>query len=122
MIPYIDAQLSIWGKWSMARASKGLGYPSTCPMFKDARHGGAFGSLPPLGVALDSSDMIHDTDAAVRRLSDDYRSLAIEFYVHHRRGVELSKSLGVSRSRLYERLHALHQTMLGLLNDVVAGC
>lgn len=122
MIPYIDTQLSIWGKWSMARASKGLGYPSTCPMFKDARHGGAFGSLPPLGVSLDSIDTIEDTDKAVRRLSEDNRTLAIEFYVHHRSGVDLAKQLGVSRSRLYERLHSLHQSMLGLLNNVVAGC
>ena len=120
MISYIDTQLSIWGKWSMARASKGLGYPSTCPMFKDARHGGAFGSLPPLGVSLDSVDTIRDTDEAVRRLSDDYRCLAIEFYVHRVSGVEMADRLGISRKSLYQRLDRLHQSMLGLLNDVVS--
>ena len=122
MIPYVDARLSIWGKWSAAKASKGIGFSSTCPMFKDARHGGAFGSHPPMGVQVDSLDNIRDTDAAVQRLSNEYRCLAIEFYVHHRSGVDLARSLGLSRQRLYERLHALHQTMLGLLNDVVAGC
>jgi hypothetical protein len=122
MIPYIDAQLSIWGKWSMARSAKGLGFPSICPMFKDARHGGAFGSNPPMGVSLDSMDQILDTDKAVSRLNDEYRCLAIEFYAHQRSGVDLAKSLGLSRKSLYQRLDNLHVSMLGLLNDVVAGC
>jgi len=120
VIPYVDSQLAIWGKWTMARASKGLGYPSVCPMFKDARHGGAFGSAPPVGVTLDSIDHILDTDAAVQRLSDDYRRLAIEFYAHRCTAVEISARLGIGRQRLYERLHAMHQSLLGHINDVVA--
>ena len=39
LIPAIDTILSRWGRWVIKSDSKGLGYPSTCPMFRDFRSG-----------------------------------------------------------------------------------
>lgn len=121
MISYIDTQLSIWGKWSIAKASKGIGFSATCPMFKDVRPSGVFASQPPMGVTVDSLDDILSTDAAVQRLSNDQRRLAVEFYVIGGKGGDVAVRLGLERRTLYNRLQALHQAVLGHLNDVVAG-
>lgn len=121
MIPYIDTQLSIWGKWSVSRASKGLGYAATCPMFKDIRHGGVFGSQPPMGVTVDAIGDILSTEAAVQRLEQDQRQLAIEFYIMGGKGCEIAGRLGIAKRTLYDRMQGLHQAVLGHLNDVVAG-
>lgn len=120
MIPYVDTELSIWGKWVIAKSSKGIGYSPVCPMFKDSRHSGGYGSNPPLGAGI--GDNILDTDAAVQRLGHDLRRLCVEYYVVGGKGVEVARRLGIARQRLYERVHALHQELLGHLNDVAAGC
>lgn len=122
MIPYIDMQLSIWGKWAVSRATKGIGYPSTCPMFKDAVRKGIYNSAPPLGVSIDAADNILDTDAAVQRLTPAEKVLAVEFYQIGGTATATADRLGIARQRLYDRLHAMHQSVLGHLNDVVAGC
>ena len=122
MIPYVDTELAIWGKWVVAKASKGIGYSPICPMFKDARHSGCYGSNPPVGAAIGSMDNVLDTDAAVQRLGVDQRKLCVEYYVVGGKAVEVAGRLGIARQRLYERVHALHQSMLGHLNDVAAGC
>jgi hypothetical protein len=36
-------------------------------------------------------------------------------------GVDIARRMGITRKELYERIHAMHQRVLGLLNDVVAG-
>lgn len=122
MIPYIDTQLSIWGRWSVARASRGLGFSPVCPMFKQARYGGGFGSAVPVGVAVDCVDNIHDTDTAVSRMSVDQKRLCVEYYVVGGKGNEVAARLGVARRTMFDRLHCMHQALLGHLNDVAAGC
>jgi hypothetical protein len=119
MIEYIHVQLSIWGKAQMADARKGLGYASVCPMFQDARHGGSYGSRPPLGVTLTARENINDTDRAVARLDAPMRQLVVEMYLIRGTGDQVARRMGIARQRLYERLDVLHATMLGLLQDVV---
>lgn len=121
MIPYVGTQLSIWGKWVVAKSSKGIGYAAICPMFKDQRHGGVYASQPPMGVTVDGMDNILDTDKAVQRLDQVQRQLAYEFYVRSGKGVEVAARLGIAKRTLYDRIAALHQSMLGHLNDVAAG-
>ena len=121
MIDYIHAQLSIWGKAQLSDARKGLGYASVCPMFRDVKHGGVYGSAPPLGVSMTSRENIEDTDNAIARLPIAQRHLAVEMYVIGGTGDQVAARLGIVRQRLYERLHALHQEVLGLTLDVVAG-
>jgi len=91
-------------------------------MFVGARFDGIYGSKPPVGVEVCGDDHVQDTDAAVNRLDVTMRKLAIEYYVVGGSAVDVSRRLGVARQRMYERLHALHQSVLGHLNDVVAGC
>lgn len=120
MIEYINVQLSIWGKAAVRRGSFGLGYPSVSPMFRDASHGGAYGSREPLGV----SDAIYvdETDRAVQRLCQADQALCVEFYQRGGTAVEIARRLGIARQRLYERLDQVHRLVLGYLNDIAAGC
>lgn len=122
MIPYIDAQMSAWGRWVVRRSSRGLGFPGVCPMFRDSRFGGAYGASPPPGVVIGDISDILDTDAAVQRLDAPSRSLATEYYVVGGKGLDVAARLGIARRTMYDRIHALHQAMLGHLNDVAAGC
>ena len=122
MIDYVNVQLSAWGKWSARNASKGMGYSPICPMFKQAQHGGAFGSSIPVGVDVSGMDHIRDTDEAVRRLDSASRALCIECYVVRGSSEEIAHRMGVTKKTIYNRIDALHQKVLGLLNDVVAGC
>jgi len=122
MIEYVHTQLSIWGRWSGRKERSAIGYPSVSPMFMGARFGGVYGSRPPVGVEVCGSDHVQDTDAAVQRLAQDHRRLVVEYYVVGGTGADVARRLGIARQRLYERLHSLHQVVLGHLNDVVAGC
>lgn len=122
MIDYIHTQLSLWGKAQLSDARKGLGFANVCPMFRDVKHGGVYGSSPPLGVSMTARDNIDDTGAAVQRLGVVQRQLVVEYYVIGGTGDAIASRLGIGRQRLYERLHVLHQDVLGLLNDVCAGC
>lgn len=119
MIEYIHTQLSLWGKSQMDGARKSLGFSSECPMFKGVRYGGGYASRPPIGVTLTAREDIDDTDRAVSRLDAPMRKLVVEFYVIGGKGEEVARRLGIKRQRLYDRLHALHAVMLGLIQDVV---
>lgn len=118
MIPYVDTQLAIWGKAQSREASKGLGFSSVCPMFRDMKHGGVYGSAVPIGIA--SREHITDTGKAIARLQVEERQFVWEFYVIGGKAVEIAERLGMQRQRLYEKLHVIHAKVLGLLNDVVA--
>lgn len=121
MIDYVNVQLSAWGKWSARNASKGLGYSPICPQFKQVQYGGAFGSSVPVGIDVSGTDHIRDTDEAVRRLDEESRALCVEFYIVSGSGEEIAHRMGIAKRTLYDRVHVLHQRVLGLLNDVVAG-
>ncbi len=121
MIEYVHVQLSIWGRWERTRTSAGLGYSKVSPMFRDARHGGSYASQPPAGVSIDAAQEVHDTAAAVARLGLEHRRLAIEYYVIGGTAVQVAGRVGCGRQRLYERLTALQASVLGHINDVVAG-
>lgn len=121
MIDYVHTQLSIWGKWVVRSESRALGYPSVCPMFKDIRHGGGYGSSVPVGVSIADESYVSDTDEAVKRLRIEHRRLIVEFYVVGGRSVEIAARVGVTKKRLYELLDVAHQQVLCNMNDVVAG-
>lgn len=106
----------------MRKSTAGLGYPSVSPMFMAARFCGSYGSKPPAGVEVCSDDHVHDTDAAVGRLSKEKKNLCVEYYVVGGKGCEVASRLGIAKRTLYDRLDSLHAEMLGHMNDVVAGC
>lgn len=121
MIEYIHTQLSIWGKWRIRQESKGIGYPTFSPMFRDMPRGDGFGSATPAGVAIDSAEYARDTDEAVSRLRPDHRTLCFEMYVVQGTCVEVAARLCMPKKRLYETLHAVQQEVMGHLNDIAAG-
>lgn len=120
MIPYIDVQLSVWGKWAVRNSSKGLGYPSVSPMFKDAQHGGTYGSQLPPGVS--DCEYVRETDLAVQRLAELDRALVVEFYQVRGTAADIASRLGIARRTMYDRLDAVHRAVMGHLNDLAAGC
>lgn len=120
MIEYINVQLSIWGKWAVRQNSNGLGYPSISPMFSQAQHGGSYSGQTPFGVC--ECERIRETDLAVQRLPDADRALCVEFYQRGGTAVSIAGRLGIARQRLYERLDAVHRSVMGHLNDIAAGC
>jgi transposase InsO family protein len=117
MIQYIDVQLSIWGKWAVAQAQRSVGYPSICPMFRDMKHGGVYGSTVPRGV----SEYVCDTDAAVKRLQPDLQALAVEVYQRGGKMVEIARRIDVPIRSFYAKLDTLHREVMGHLNDIAAG-
>lgn len=118
MIDHVNALLSAWGKWAVRCETAGLGYPSVSPMFQQMQHGGAYRSREPIGC----SDYVHDTDAAVQRLDPEDRKLCREMYKIGGTTVAIASRLGMARQRFYERLHVVHQRVLGHLLDIEAGC
>lgn len=122
MIEYVHVQLSAWGRRTRRESDRALGYPKHCPMFNMSRFDGAYGSRLPAGIEVSSDDHVQDTDAAVKRLSTDQVAVVMAYYVHQTTASELARNMGIARQRFYERLHSIHQSVLGHLNDVVAGC
>ena len=122
MIDYIHVQLTLWAAAQRQDARKGLGYASVCPMFRDVKHGGVYGSAPPVGVmTITAKENVADTAAAVARLDAPARQLVAEYYLVGGTGDEIAARLGLARRTLYDRLHMLHQALLGLIQDVIAG-
>lgn len=122
MIPYIHTQLAAWGRHVVRASIRGLGFPSTSPMFRDAPPSVGFGSAAPVGVRIGGQEDIDDMDKAVKRLSRQDQSFVVEYYVAGGSAVDIAARLSISRQSLYRRLDSLHCALLGLLNDVVAGC
>lgn len=118
MIDYVNVQLSIWGKWAVARHSKGLGFPAVSPMFQQVKHGGGQGSSEPRGVC----EYADETDRAVQRLAAPDQALCVEVYQRGGSVVAIAARLGIARQRFYERLDAVHRAVLGHLNDIATGC
>lgn len=118
MIDYVNVQLSIWGKWAVARSTHGLGYPRVSPMFQQMQHGGVYRSREPAGVC----EYVQDTDQAVQRLSAEDRVLCVEFYQRGGTGAAVARRLGLARRTLYNRIDSIHCAVLGHLNDIAAGC
>lgn len=117
MIRYIDVQLAIWGKWAVAQASRSVGYPSVSPMFRDMKHGGVYGSAPPVGVM----EHVGDTAEAVARLDKAGQQLCVEVYQVGGAAAKVAYRLGIAPRTLYDRLDAVHRAVMGHLNDIAAG-
>ena len=107
----------------MARQQDGgVGWPTRSAMFRDSPAGTAPAvSKPPVGVGCGAGEC-EQTDAAIRRLNEADRMLVREVYVVGGKTVEIAERLGWHRQRVPERLGAMHQRLLGHLNDVAAGC
>ena len=118
MTPYVEIQLSMWGKWAARQAAGALGYPGTSPMFRDIQISNVHTSREPVGVA----DYVQDTDKAVRRLGQQMRALAVEVYQIGGTQNQVGLRMGISQSRVSVLLRQLHHEVLGHLNDIAAGC
>lgn len=113
MIARIDVMLHAWGRWAMAQVQRSVGYPSICPMFKDAG-GGAYGSGIPAGV---SEYDLKDIDAAVRALPIVHRTVVMAHYQHAGSFRETAKKCGIGRGMLNRFLTESHFAIDRWLSD-----
>lgn len=116
MIPYIDMQLNVWGRWALRQERGALGYPSVSQMFREARCGGSYKSREPFGI----DEYVGDTDLAVRRLNEADRQLCVQRYQLGGTADEVSARMGIGKSTLFRRIDAVHQALMGLMNDIAA--
>lgn len=91
-------------------------------MFRDFRGGAGYRSEVPHGVACCSGQSVEDTDAAVARLAERDKRLVFEYYVRGGKSGDIAGRLGIAKRTLFDRVHAMHQVVLGHLGDVAAGC
>lgn len=91
----VEILLSAWGKWAVRIETKAIGYPSTSPMFREARFGKGFGSSEPIGI---SDDDMKAVDKAVQTLPVILRATLNEFYKRQCSIRELSLHLGCDKN------------------------
>lgn len=91
----VEVLLSAWGKWAVRIETKSIGYPSTSPMFREARFGKGFGSSEPIGI---SDDDMKAVDSAVQSLPLILKITIKEFYKRECSIRDLSMSLGCDKS------------------------
>lgn len=115
--PYIEVQLIAWGRWASKAAARAIGYPSTSPMFNDARSSCVHESSPPFGI----DEYVQDTDLAVQRLEPAMRALCVEVYQIGGTQREIAVRLHTSQSGVNRLIGTLHQQVMGHLNDIAAG-
>lgn len=115
--PYIEVQLIAWGRWASKAAARAIGYPSTSPMFKDAKSSCVHESSPPFGI----DEYVQDTDLAVQRLEPAMRALCVEVYQIGGTQREIAVRLHTSQSGVNRLIGTLHQQVMGHLNDIAAG-
>ena len=118
MIPYIDVQLCVWGRWALRHKARAVGYPPVSPMFRDAQSSGVFDSKPPFGI----DEYVAETDIAVQRLPDDLRLVAVEYYQIRGKSEDVARRLSMSKATLFRRIDKMHCDILGHLNVIAAGC
>lgn len=102
----MEVLLSMWGRWAIRRASGGLGYPSTSPMFRDAPRGDSFGSQEPLGIGEPEMLMV---DAAIGRLPLGLKVVVIEAYQRGGSLRDIGRRLGFSHIAIGKYLSDAHQ-------------
>ena len=114
MIEYVEVQLSVWGKWVVRQASKGLGFGSVSPMFRDYRSGGGYSSRVPFGV----EDYVCETNDAVHMCPKDLQAVAFQVYVKGGRRGEVAGRMGITDRTLRNRVHALHVAVMDRLHEL----
>lgn len=114
MIAYVEVQLCAWGRWAQRQAARSVGYPSVSPMFRDMKAGGGYGSREPFGV----DEYVQDTDLAVKRLPVSDIKVCYERYQRGGSAQDVAARLGVSKPTMFRRLDAIHQALVGHMNDI----
>lgn len=109
MIKRIDDLLIAWGRWVVRSDSRGLGYASVCPMFRDTPPSVGFDSSPPPGV-FTGAENANAINAVVSGLAKDQRALCYEVYVvTGRTRLQVAQAMGISRDTLYQWIARLHR-------------
>lgn len=116
MIYVVNSMLVKWGNWASRGRDGGVGYPSISPMFNNMPKGDSYSSH----IFWTDQDIL-DTDKAVNRLEPEDRVICIEMYQIGGKTKDIYERRNIPRQRFYERLHRIHNDIMGHLNDISAG-
>ena len=111
----VEILLAAWGRWAIRVETKGIGYPSISPMFREARFGKGFGSAPPVG--LNDADL-RAVDVAVQRLPVILRATLNEFYKCQCSKRELAARLGCSPPSASQYLNEARRRVAKLMQEM----
>jgi len=105
----IEVMLSLWGKWAIKSATKGLGYPTSSAGFGDYQ--------PPKGDVYDQGrapggvaeiDILR-IDAAINRLPQVLKLVVIHVYQTRQSGRAIAAVLGISVQSLGKYKEEAHR-------------
>lgn len=117
MIDYINKRMIDWAAWCKRRDDGGLGYPSKsnyCSLVQI--HGGA-GAGPITETA--AQEEIESIIVRIRRDSPQQYEVAKWFYLAgSMTGKRIAQELRCSEVTVYNRLHALHLSVMNAMHDI----
>ncbi len=111
MIEKIHACLSAWGKWTVKQESREIGYPSTCPMFRNLISGRGEGHTTPPINSFTGYGAMEELSRIVSSLTIDMRKLCVEYYVASGKHRAIANRMRIHPDTLYQRLHRLHESV-----------
>jgi hypothetical protein len=116
MICIVNSMLSNWGRWAVRGNDGGVGYPKMSPMFNNMPKGDSYSSH----VFWVDQDIL-DTDKAINRLEPSDRIVCIEVYQKGGPVGEICARLNLAKRTYYDRLHRIHNELMGHINDISCG-
>lgn len=111
----MEVLLCSWAKWASAGHLKALGYPSTSPMFRDARPSRCYESSPPAGLFC-GADQMEEMDRAINALPGLLRLIIIESYLFGGSQRDIAARIGISAVSVGRYLASAYEQLENILN------
>lgn len=110
---YVATRLTLWADWRARRDDGGIGYPRKSAFVGTG--GGGFWS-----PEMDAGCL--EVDKAVCNLLPERKDVVMQCYTQTGTKEQKARRCGVCVRTYDARLEMAHKDMLGLLNDIAAGC
>lgn len=116
MIIYVNDRLNRWAEWVLrGKRVVGLDYPSQCSY---TRMSGCNDRV----FSPEFDEESYETESAIQRLDEPLKRIVMVFYLETSTIEQKAKALHCCRDTVYSRLERAHHALLGIMNDIAAGC